>query len=187
MKPLPCALPQLVYAMLNYAGADQRQDDLFMNGNLFSRGKSLVKGLQGVENVYTQHKPHLLQTLDNLLKGRLRETSYPFLDTEDGTSSAARTQRCGPAAIPRSADPLLTLRVPCRRPTGRRTSSSSWSAARRLRRRARCRSSTSSSRRRRRRRRAARRPRRASCSAAAACTTRRGALSPRLCVALANS
>lgn len=91
---------QLVYAVLNYAGADQRQDDLFMNGNLFSRGKSLVKGLQGVENVYTQHKPHLLQTLDNLLKGRLRETSYPYLDTEDGSASAARTQRCVSFLLP---------------------------------------------------------------------------------------
>jgi vacuolar protein sorting-associated protein 45 len=88
--------------MLNYAGADQRQDDLFMNGNLFSRGKSLVKGLQGVENVYTQHSPHLLQTLDLLLKGRLRETSYPFLETEDGLSTTARTQRCSALARPPS-------------------------------------------------------------------------------------
>lgn len=115
-----CSLLQLVYVMLNYAGADQRQDDLFMNENLFSRGKSLVKGLQvrsdasssrpsfslriltassslmqGVENVYTQHKPHLLSTLDLLLKGRLRETSYPFLEAEEGgiAPGAGRTQR----------------------------------------------------------------------------------------------
>lgn len=32
--------------MLNIAGADQRQDDLFDNGNLFSRGKSALKGLK---------------------------------------------------------------------------------------------------------------------------------------------
>lgn len=79
--------------MLNYAGADQRQDDLFMNENLFSRGKSLVKGLQGVENVYTQHKPHLLQTLDLLLKGRLKETSYPFLEAEEGGIAPGQTGR----------------------------------------------------------------------------------------------
>lgn len=36
--------------------------------------------LQGVENVYTQHTPHLSQTLENLFKGRLKETSYPFID-----------------------------------------------------------------------------------------------------------
>jgi hypothetical protein len=32
--------------MLNLAGADQRQDDLFMNENIFSRGKSALKGLK---------------------------------------------------------------------------------------------------------------------------------------------
>ncbi len=32
--------------MLNFAGADVRQDDLFMNENLFSRGKSALKGLK---------------------------------------------------------------------------------------------------------------------------------------------
>lgn len=36
----------LIHVMLNFAGADQRQDDLFMNENLFSRGKSAMKGLK---------------------------------------------------------------------------------------------------------------------------------------------
>ena len=36
--------------------------------------------LQGVENVYTQHNPNLSQTLEALLKGRLKETGYPFLE-----------------------------------------------------------------------------------------------------------
>ncbi|GHJ83888.1 hypothetical protein NliqN6_0290 [Naganishia liquefaciens] len=80
---------RLVYVTLNLAGADQRQDDLFMNESIFSRGKSALKGLKGVENVYTQHTPHLAQTLDLLLKGRLRETSYPFVEGDE----YARTQR----------------------------------------------------------------------------------------------
>ncbi|WWC61283.1 uncharacterized protein I303_103864 [Kwoniella dejecticola CBS 10117] len=79
---------RLVYVMLNFAGADIRQDDLFMNENFFSRGKSALKGLKGVENVYTRHEPHLSQTLDLLLKGRLRDQSYPFVEDE-----SARTQR----------------------------------------------------------------------------------------------
>lgn len=37
---------KLVYVMLNFAGADVRQDDLFMNENFFSRGKSALKGLK---------------------------------------------------------------------------------------------------------------------------------------------
>lgn len=47
-----------------------------------------------MENVYTQHTPHLAETLDLLLKGRLRETSYPFLEGDE----SARNQRyvgCG--------------------------------------------------------------------------------------------
>lgn len=78
---LPFSAPalQLVFVLLNFAGADQRQDDLFSNSNFFSRGKSALRGLKGVENVYTQHTPHLQETLEALSKGRLRESSYPFV------------------------------------------------------------------------------------------------------------
>ncbi|CAD6923017.1 unnamed protein product [Tilletia laevis] len=41
----------LVFVFLNLAGAEQRQDDLFGQDNFFSRGKSALKGLKGVENV----------------------------------------------------------------------------------------------------------------------------------------
>lgn len=87
--------------MLNFAGAEQRQDDLFMNENFFSRGKSAMKGLKGVENVYTQHTPHLAQTIELLLKGRLRDTSYPYLDLAQ--------QPQNPAATPRPQDVILFM------------------------------------------------------------------------------
>lgn len=38
---------------------------------------------QGVENVYTQHTPHLAETIDLLLKGRLKESSYPYIDGQN--------------------------------------------------------------------------------------------------------
>lgn len=75
---------QLIPNMIRYAGADQRQDDLFSNQTLLSRGKSAFKGLKGVENVYTQHTPHLAETLEALVKGKVKETSYPFVE---GTGS----------------------------------------------------------------------------------------------------
>ncbi|ORX98635.1 Sec1-like protein [Basidiobolus meristosporus CBS 931.73] len=71
---------KLIGTVMQYAGADQRQDDLFENENIFSRGKNVFKGLKGVENVYTQHTPHMANTIDQLVKGRLKETSYPFVD-----------------------------------------------------------------------------------------------------------
>jgi hypothetical protein len=43
---VPAERAKLVYVMLNFAGADVRQDDLFMNENFFSRGKSALRGLK---------------------------------------------------------------------------------------------------------------------------------------------
>ena len=34
---------------------------------------------QGVENIYTQHKPQLHDVLDQLLKGKLREAAFPYM------------------------------------------------------------------------------------------------------------
>ncbi|KAF9514609.1 hypothetical protein BS47DRAFT_1294910 [Hydnum rufescens UP504] len=82
---------KLVYVVLHLAGADQRQGDLFSDENIFSRGRSALKGLQGVENVYTQHKPHFLQMLEPLLKGRLKDTNYPFIDPPTTPASGIST------------------------------------------------------------------------------------------------
>jgi len=34
---------------------------------------------EGVENIYTQHKPQLHDVLDQLLKGKLREAAFPYM------------------------------------------------------------------------------------------------------------
>ncbi|GME38246.1 vacuolar protein sorting-associated protein 45 [Neofusicoccum parvum] len=54
--------------------------DLFQSGSLFSSAQSRFKGLKGVENVYTQHSPRLEGTLQDLIKGRLRDQLYPFVE-----------------------------------------------------------------------------------------------------------
>ncbi|CEP11802.1 hypothetical protein [Parasitella parasitica] len=73
----------LVPSLLFYAGYQQRQDDLFSNQSFLSRGKSALKGLKGVENVYTQHTPHLSETLDLLIKARLKDTDYPYISNDN--------------------------------------------------------------------------------------------------------
>ncbi|CAO1615909.1 unnamed protein product [Parajaminaea phylloscopi] len=89
---LPESKAGLVFVMLNLAGAEQRQDDLFSNEGFFSRGRSaLQRGLKGVENVYTQHTPHMAATLEALMKGRLKESSYPYAGRA-GLSEAYRPQ-----------------------------------------------------------------------------------------------
>ena len=54
--------------------------DLFESASIFSGARDRFKGLQGVENVYTQHSPRLEATLQNLIKARLKEQQYPFVD-----------------------------------------------------------------------------------------------------------
>lgn len=38
----------------------------------------IVVVIQGVENVYTRHKPYLVELLENLIRGRLKEAQYPY-------------------------------------------------------------------------------------------------------------
>ncbi|TDL22167.1 vacuolar protein sorting-associated protein 45 [Rickenella mellea] len=83
---------RLVYVLLNIAGSDQRQDDLFSSDTLLAKGFSALKGLKGVENVYTQHAPRLSQTIENLLKGRLKDTNYPFVENPGPNSTLQRPQ-----------------------------------------------------------------------------------------------
>src|SRR5262245_11909415 len=39
----------------------------------------LVCDVQGVENVYTQHVPYMAKILDQLAKGRLRDSEFPTI------------------------------------------------------------------------------------------------------------
>lgn len=54
---------------------------LFQSSSFFADARSrLQRGLKGVENVYTQHSPRLESTLQDLIKGRLRDALYPFVE-----------------------------------------------------------------------------------------------------------
>jgi vacuolar protein sorting-associated protein 45 len=41
--------------------------------------KKLLKGFKGVDNIYTQHTPLVKELVEQLIKGKLREASYPLL------------------------------------------------------------------------------------------------------------
>jgi len=64
--------------------------DLFESSSIFSGARSRLKGLKGVENVYTQHSPRLEATLQNLITARLKEQQYPFV--EGGGSTRDKPQ-----------------------------------------------------------------------------------------------
>ena len=78
-----------VKRILEYAGSRVRQNNLFNVENAVKITKRFFKGLNGVDNVYTQHKPLLSEILDELIKGKLKETTYPFIG---GKSANGRLQ-----------------------------------------------------------------------------------------------
>ncbi|KAJ9146168.1 hypothetical protein P3X46_028472 [Hevea brasiliensis] len=65
--------------LLKQAGVDKRTGDLYRNRDLLNIARNMARGLKGVENVYTQHQPHLFQTMESIIKGRMRDVDYPFV------------------------------------------------------------------------------------------------------------
>lgn len=102
----------LVHKLLAYQRSLQQQpasaapgsslSELFESaGGLFGSGGARFRGLKGVENVYTQHSPLLETTLHQLVKGRLRESQFPFVGSAD--DAAAGPGAAGAAASAASA------------------------------------------------------------------------------------
>jgi tRNA uridine 5-carboxymethylaminomethyl modification enzyme len=81
----------LVYhASLHSSQSQGGISDIFESAGIFSGASNRFKGLKGVENVYTQHSSLLESTLQNLIKGRLKEQQYPFV--EGGGSTRDKPQ-----------------------------------------------------------------------------------------------
>ncbi|KAJ3554877.1 hypothetical protein NPX13_g10491 [Xylaria arbuscula] len=82
---VPSRQADLVAKLLIYRNSLQQSQaaggiaDIFESGGIFS-GARAIKGLKGVENVYTQHSPHLEATLQDMIKGKLRDQQYPFVE-----------------------------------------------------------------------------------------------------------
>ncbi|XP_066577524.1 vacuolar protein sorting-associated protein 45 isoform X1 [Amia ocellicauda] len=70
---------RMVQSMVEYGGKRVRGSDLITPTDAVAITKQFFKGLKGVENVYTQHQPLLQETLDQLIKGRLKDSQYPYL------------------------------------------------------------------------------------------------------------
>ncbi|OAA71909.1 Sec1-like protein [Akanthomyces lecanii RCEF 1005] len=83
VQPRQAAMVDKVLAYHTSLHSSQAQggiSDIFESGGIFAGASNRFKGLKGVENVYTQHTTLLESTLQNLVKGRLKEQQYPFVD-----------------------------------------------------------------------------------------------------------
>ncbi|KAJ9150849.1 Vacuolar protein sorting-associated protein 45 [Pleurostoma richardsiae] len=93
---VPSRRADLVAKLLAYHSSLQQSQaaggiaDIFESAGIFSSAGSRFRGLKGVENVYTQHSPLLETTLQNLIKGKLRDQQYPFV--EGGGSTRDKPQ-----------------------------------------------------------------------------------------------
>eukprot|EP01061_Rhynchopus_euleeides_P003596 TRINITY_DN12870_c0_g1_i4.p1 TRINITY_DN12870_c0_g1~~TRINITY_DN12870_c0_g1_i4.p1 ORF type:complete len:538 (+),score=237.67 TRINITY_DN12870_c0_g1_i4:107-1720(+) len=63
---------------LGYGGEVQRASDLFDEKKFTSIIKKAVKGMQDVENVYTQHEPILKKTIQAAVSGKLSPDAFPY-------------------------------------------------------------------------------------------------------------
>jgi len=71
---------EMVDEVLRHAGLKMRGGDLFHSKSIFARA-SKIFNIKGVESIYTQHQPLITETLDQLLKGKLKTADYPFVDS----------------------------------------------------------------------------------------------------------
>lgn len=79
----------LITAAKEYAGAARRSMDVFSNRSFLAKATNTVRrGIGGVENVYTQHEPVLVQTIDSLFRNKLRQTEFPLAEQLDIMESA---------------------------------------------------------------------------------------------------
>jgi vacuolar protein sorting-associated protein 45 len=65
--------------LLEYAGEARRAPGLFSSGGLMGKLNKIASTINGVENVYTQHLPVLHYVLDSIVKGKIKDSTYPAL------------------------------------------------------------------------------------------------------------
>ncbi|GIL89317.1 hypothetical protein Vretimale_11146 [Volvox reticuliferus] len=87
--------------ILRYGGAARRAGDLYGSRNLLQKARNVLKGLQGVDNVYTQHTPLLTETVAALAADRLDPMAYPYMAAtgEEAAVMAANAKRAPPREV----------------------------------------------------------------------------------------
>jgi len=71
---------EIVDQLKRYVELDKRQNEESTTSTIFDKGKNVFKGLKGVENVYTQHTSKVSDIIQSLLKGKLKDQFYPYVE-----------------------------------------------------------------------------------------------------------
>ncbi|CAF0966223.1 unnamed protein product [Adineta steineri] len=81
---------QFIEAILDYGGKKFRQADLFNTQSSMAITRQFIRGMRGVDNVYAQHIPLIKDLLEQLLRGKLKDTLYPSVIPKDQTQQSNR-------------------------------------------------------------------------------------------------
>jgi len=84
---VPDEMIDLMDTILKYSGSRVRGPGLYGVGakDIMSKmTKSFMTSVQGVQNVYAQHNPVLVDTLQAIAKGKLKQESHPYIIGKGG-------------------------------------------------------------------------------------------------------
>lgn len=73
-----------MYNILDYSGISTKQINLLDRKAVSIITKRFFKGLNGIDNIYTQHNPLIIETIEDFIKGKLNLQSYPYVDNSQG-------------------------------------------------------------------------------------------------------
>jgi vacuolar protein sorting-associated protein 45 len=78
---VPPDMVNLIPVMLRYGGTKSRGPGLYgdQHNIMTKMTKSFMTSVQGVQNVYAQHVPLLMDTIQSVFKGKLRRDTHPFV------------------------------------------------------------------------------------------------------------
>lgn len=78
---VPPDMVNLLPVILRYGGSKSRGPGLYGDPNniMSNLTKSFMTSVQGVQNVYAQHVPVLMDTIQSITKGKLRKETHPFV------------------------------------------------------------------------------------------------------------
>jgi vacuolar protein sorting-associated protein 45 len=100
---VPSHMEQLIDTLLQYAGTESRGTGLYgellsQNNNLLSKmTKKMITSIQGIQNVYSQHDPVLMDVVTALSKGKLTYKTHPIVP---GSLRSAKQARHDAPSIP---------------------------------------------------------------------------------------
>ena len=85
---VPPDMVDLVNVMLRYGGTKSRGPGLYgEHHNLMKKmTKSFITSVQGVQNVYAQHIPLLIDTIQSAFRGKLQPQTHPFVPGSTDTA-----------------------------------------------------------------------------------------------------